>query len=397
MSQPGWKCVPGTVWWLGIFGFLTGASSIIYVTFTPFLLKSLNVDMEFLGFIGGLSEAIAMASRAFIGVLSDRWGGRKAFIVVGGLLYCLGRYLLVEASHVNTVIFARLFDRFGNGIQANPRDALVGDITPKAHQGVSYGLRLGITFAGPVVGALCALPFLMYTSTTIPFRSIFFYGAIPSFLALFCLIFFVKDYKFTPKKRSILQEIRCFPAMFWKVMGLNIFFNSMNFCITFPLILMDQYNVPCYYNLWIMVIQNLLASITSLFIGPKLFQYATHRILFGFIALGGLANIILMLSSSLTMIFLGITCFGFYLGGISTIISAMMTRSLPSHLLGTGFGLINLGSGLVFLISNTTMGRLWDYGGQTYAFGYCVILSVLYSVVMGIIHAKNRTFLDYKL
>ncbi len=54
--------------------------------------------------------------------------------------------------YLSSVVTAKILDRLGNGIQASPRDALVGDLSPQPIRGACYGLRISLGTAGSFFG-----------------------------------------------------------------------------------------------------------------------------------------------------------------------------------------------------------------------------------------------------
>ena len=375
------RLVPSTVWWLGVFGFLTGASSVVYVTLTPlFLRHQLSIDIQTMGIIGGIAESVAMISRAIIGILSDRWGTRKAFLMVGGFLYLLGRGLLVVPSNVYTVSLARFLDRIGNGIQASPRDALVGQITPDSVKGVGYGFRMGVTFAGPVFGALCAVPFLR--EETIPFQQIFLYATFPVIFALVILHYCVEDQRFSSRPVQFFTHLQRFSSTCWKIVGLNTLFQLLNFCGSFVVIMVEQYQSSWQMTFWIMVVQNSTAALVSLCFGHWIQRHSAMRVLLTVSALGFLTNGVLMHSLNLTTAFVGIGFFGLYLGFVQTVFAILMAKHTSKESLGTGFGILHFSSGIAVLLTNTIMGMIWSHtmGGPGAAFGLNALLALLNGV-----------------
>ena len=135
------------------------------------------------------------------------------------------------------VFLGRAFDRLGNGLDATPRDALVGDLAPPQIKGACYGLRESLSRAGSFSGSLLVVGLLWLTQNN--YSLLYWLGSIPTALALIVLLIFVKDpvsEKFQNKKvkkkikfKDILKDILHLPIIFWLTLLLSGLFMISNF------------------------------------------------------------------------------------------------------------------------------------------------------------------------
>jgi len=79
------------------------------------------------GLIEGVAESTASILRVFAGSISDRTGRRKPLMLFGYGLANLTKPLLALSTAWPQVLAIRFGDRFGKGIRAAPRDALIAD------------------------------------------------------------------------------------------------------------------------------------------------------------------------------------------------------------------------------------------------------------------------------
>jgi MFS family permease len=77
-------------------------------------------------------EAFSYVVRMFSGVLSDRMASRKAAITAGFTMGAAAKLAMTFATGVPALFLGKAVDRLGNGVQAAPRDALIGDLSPAA-------------------------------------------------------------------------------------------------------------------------------------------------------------------------------------------------------------------------------------------------------------------------
>jgi MFS family permease len=110
-----------------------------------------------LGLIEGVAESSASLLRVFSGYYSDRIKKRKLPAIGGYGASVLAKGLLLLGSvGWYFVLLSRFLDRVGKGMRTAPRDALISESTPQAHQGKAFGFQRGMDFAGATVGAVAA-------------------------------------------------------------------------------------------------------------------------------------------------------------------------------------------------------------------------------------------------
>jgi MFS family permease len=143
----------------GFTSFFTDVSSeMIYPLLQAFMRFILTGRQAFLGpalgVIEGVAESSASLVRVFSGYFSDRIRQRKLPAIGGYSASVLAKGLLLLGSlGWYFVLLSRFLDRVGKGIRTAPRDALISESTPRAHQGKAFGFQRGMDFAGATLGA----------------------------------------------------------------------------------------------------------------------------------------------------------------------------------------------------------------------------------------------------
>ena len=149
--------LPRTVWILGLISLVNdGASDLIYPLLPLFLTSVLMAGPRALGLIEGIAEATASLLKLVSGVLSDRWGHTKPWIVAGYGTAGLARPLIALASNWPGVLVLRFADRLGKGLRSSPRDALLAAAVAPDQRGLAFGLHRAMDNGGAVLGPLIA-------------------------------------------------------------------------------------------------------------------------------------------------------------------------------------------------------------------------------------------------
>jgi MFS family permease len=149
--------LPRDVWLVGLISLINdSASELIYPLLPLYLGAVLLAGPQALGLIEGLAEAAASLLKLVSGVLSDRSGRSRPWIVAGYGLAGLARPLIALAGSWPVLLLLRLADRVGKGLRSSPRDALLAQAVAADQRGLAFGLHRAMDNAGAVVGPLLA-------------------------------------------------------------------------------------------------------------------------------------------------------------------------------------------------------------------------------------------------
>ncbi len=369
--------LPATVWTLGLVSlFMDASSELIHGLLPVFMRVTLGASMNVIGEIEGVAEAIAQFGKLISGALSDRFGTRKPWLILGYGMSALTKPLFPLAAAIAPVAAARFLDRIGKGIRGAPRDAMLADVTPHRVRGAAYGLRQGLDTAGAIVGPLAASGLLILYADNI--RAALWWAVLPAALCIATLVAFVRE----PEKRSpaasemrpSLRNAAALPFAFWIVTAMAALLTLARFSDAFLILRGTSLGVPLTGAPLILVLMNVVYALSSYPAGAAS-DWAGRKVL---LALGVLAlmaaDAALALAHGMVALGLGVAFWGLHMGLTQGLLSAMVADAAPAHLRGTAFGVFYAVSGIAVLIASAAAGALWDALGAPvpFAAGACL-------------------------
>lgn len=394
--------IPSAVVAIGIAQFLINISSVMIFSLSAVYLKSiLGVGTGLIGFLEGAVEAGAHATKLFSGVISDYFRRRKAIMVVGFALVTLSRPVLAISENFVAVFTARFLDRFGNGIQATPRDALVGDIAPSDIKGACFGLRQSLGTAGSFAGGLIGILAMMWTFNN--FHQVFWIATIPAFLAFVILVIAVKEPKpvplpegeveadtSRPKRHPIrMSDIKRLGKYYWFLIIIEgVFMLSRPTEAFLTLHAHQTFQLADTYIPAILLVYNLTYCLSSYPIGrlaDRMNRYVLLMI--GFAALI-VADIVLAFAPNVWWLFGGVAIWGIQMGISQSIFLTLIDQSVPGDLRGTAFGIFYLTSAVAIILAGTGAGHIAQHFND---FGMTFLISgMVGSVALFLLWALPR-------
>ena len=368
----GWRALPTGIWALG-FGslFMDVSSELIHSLLPVFMVTTLGASMVTVGFIEGVAEATAAIMKVFSGALSDYLGKRKLLMVFGYALGAFTKPIFPLAPTVAWVFGARFFDRVGKGIRGAPRDALVADITPHRLRGAAYGLRQALDSLGALLGPLLAVAFMVRFANDI--RRAMWFAVVPAFLTVALLVLYVRE----PERAAgdggsgkplTLADLRRLPLRYWLVVGLGGFFTLARFSEAFLVLRAQDIGLGLAYVPVVMIVMNVFYAGGAYPAGAAADRVRPRTLLLLGMSLLILADMALAFASSPLVVFVGAALWGLHMALTQGLLSKLVADTAPAELLGTGFGMFNLVSGLALLLASVIAGSLWSAFGAAATF-----------------------------
>lgn len=366
------RALPTAIWALG-FGslFMDMSSELIHSLLPIFMVTALGTSMVMVGIVEGVAEATAAVVKVFSGALSDYFGKRKFLLVLGYALGALSKPLFPLAASVTWVFTARFMDRVGKGIRGAPRDALIADITPSDLRGAAYGLRQALDSVGALLGPLLAVVLMIWFANDI--RTVMWVAVVPAVVTVLLLVVYVREPPRTPvdsapAKPLSFADASSLPLAYWLVVVLGAVLTMARFSEAFLVLRAHDVGLELAYVPLVMIVMNLLYAGAAYPAGAAADRLSSRTLLLLGLALLIAADVVLALASSPLVVFAGAALWGLHMAFTQGLLAKLVADTVPSRLLGTGFGIFNLASGIALLLANVVAGSLWSWYGAPITF-----------------------------
>ncbi len=364
--------IPASIWILGFVSMLMDISSeMIHALLPIYLVTALGASMVTVGIIEGIAEATASITKIFSGALSDRLGNRKWLAAAGYGLAAFTRPVFPLAPTIGWLVAARFVDRIGKGIRGAPRDALVADLSPPGLRGASFGLRQSLDTIGAFLGPLLAIALMWWTSDN--FTAVFWFAALPAFLAVTLIVLAVREPVRPQALRAVrnpvsLAEIGNLGPAFWWVVAVAGVFTLARFSEAFLILRAQNVGLPIMFAPAVLVAMNVVYSLAAYPAGVISDRIGRTAVLAAGMVLLIAACLALALLPSIGGIALGVVLWGLHMGLTQGLLAALVADTAPAELRGTAFGFFNLVGGLAMLAASIIAGSLWDLAGPQTTF-----------------------------
>lgn len=389
--------MPKGIWVLGLGSlFMDLSSELVHSLLPVFLVTTLGVSVLTVGFIEGMAEATAAITKVFSGALSDYLRKRKFLLILGYGLAALTKPIFPLASSAGWVFTARFVDRIGKGIRGAPRDALVSEITPKAHLGAAFGLRQALDSVGALLGPLTAVILMIVFLNDI--RSVLWFAVIPAFIAVAILVFFLKEPAPIPSSAPepiripiTMRDLKLLPKEFWWIVGLGSVFSLARFSEAFLVIRAEGIGLEMAYVPVVMIVMNGLYAAAAFPAGAAADRFDKRKLLLLGLLLLIAADVVLALASTTSTVLIGAAIWGLHMAFTQGLLSKLVADAAPQNLLGTAFGLFNLISGVSLLFASLIAGAMWMTIGASATFFTGAVLATLVVIGLGYESLRNKT------
>ena len=371
-SPTSWRRLPGGIWVLG-FGslFMDISSEMIHSLLPVFMVTVLGASMVTVGFIEGVAEATAAIMKVFSGALSDFLRRRKTLLVVGYAMAAFTKPIFPLAHSVGWVFAARFIDRVGKGIRGAPRDALVGELAPPQMRGAAYGLRQALDSVGAFTGPLLAVGLMVLLADDI--RTVMWFAVVPAFITVALLVFLVREPERAPADARAraplsLADARRLPVRYWKIVLLGAVFTLARFSEAFLVLRAQDVGLQLAYVPLVMIVMNVLYAGAAYPAGAAADRVSARTMVLVGLVLLIVADLVLAAAASPAVVFFGAALWGLHMAFTQGLLAKLVADTAPAELLGTGFGIFNLASGVALLLASVIAGVLWSGFGPSATF-----------------------------
>lgn len=372
--------LPRTVWLLGLVSLFNDATSELLYPLVPLYLASvLMAGPRALGLIEGIAEATASLLKLFSGVLMDRRGNAKGWVVAGYGLAALSRPLFYLAASWPTVLALRFADRVGKGLRTSPRDALLAGTVGENHRGLAFGLHRAMDNAGAVIGPLLAAWLLV---RGVPIKEVFLWAIVPGIITV-ALALAIKAPPVIPaeKHQAFSWKMAGFPSAFKRYLLVLALFTLGNSSNMFLLLRASELGLPDYQVPLLWALVSGVAMVFSVPLSALSDRLGRVRLILSGWLVYGLFYLLLGINGFHTLLLWPLFAFyGLFLAATEGAEKALVADLAPPERLGTAYGWFNLTAGLMLLPASILFGWLWQAVNPFAAFGFsasCALLAAL--------------------
>lgn len=361
--------LPKSVWGIGLVTLLMNVSTIIIFSLSPhYLTAVLGVSTLSLGLFEGVVEAVAWFTRIFAGVISDYMRKRRPLLFLAYGLAAFSRPIFALAPSFMWIFIARSVDRLGNGLQATPREALVGDWAPEGAKGACYGLRQTLGMAGSLLGALGVIFWIQQNG--IMYQTIFWGASLPPLLALVTLAFLVKEPKIgqgsqdssdcpRPRRLFTLSDLKLLKSTYWLTVFVAALFMFSNYSGAFMILQAKSVTESDIMAPLVMIFQNLAAMVTAYPIGRLSDRFDRRKLLAVGFMMTLAANSFFASAGTKAAILAGAALWGGQLGITQSLFMAHIAETTCAQIRGTAFGLYYVIIALSLFSTNVVAGKIF--------------------------------------
>lgn len=377
--------IPATVWQIGFMMCLMNLSFVIAYSFSGLYVKNiLGATALSIGLLEGACETVSYLMKLCSGVISDWLRKRKAVMMFGYGFSVVSKITLGLSSTFGLVFTSKIFERFGNGLQASPRDAIVADVAPCGHIGASYGLKRSLAHTGSVLGGFAGILTMKLTNGN--FQHVFLIASIPAVIAFIILVFFLKEPKIdstksakdelnsakrdqneqntnvpvqkpTEQSKFSIKNLKCLGSAFWSIMLVNAVFmvSRMN-----EQWLILNYNESFVHDVYlaptVMIVMNAGVVLSSYPCGRIGDRINRSSLLFAAIVFMLLADLVMYFAPTTLVMYCGVVLWGVQLGVSQNVFYSLIAENVISSLRGTAFGIYWFINAIAAFIADYTAG-----------------------------------------
>ena len=369
--------LPRNVWVMSATSLLNDISSEMLLNLIPFFLANiLGVRTAVIGLIEGVAETTASLLKIYFGALSDRFGKRKPFAVIGYALSAVTKPLLYFASAWGWVLGVRVADRIGKGIRTAPRDALIADSIDDKQRGLAFGLHraadtlgafLGLGIATFIVWRTQAQASLLSLDT---FKLVVLVSIIPGVLGVLVLASGAREVTGTGTgvevKRLSLNEM---DPRFKYFLFVLVLFTLGNSSDAFILLRGQERGLSILQVMGMSLTFNAIYTVFAGPLGAWSDKVGRRRLILGGWLAYGLVYLGFAFSKTGWEIWALFALYGLYYAATEGAAKALVADLVPQAQRGTAYGLFNAAIGITVLPASLIAGLLWQGLGAWTGFG----------------------------
>ncbi|MCS7300637.1 MAG: MFS transporter [Fimbriimonadales bacterium] len=383
--------IPRPVVALGAVSLMNDASSEMVFPLLPLFLRSLGAPPALIGLIEGVAETTASLLKLFSGWLADRLGKHRQLAFMGYALAAFTRPLLALAATPLQVLGLRFVDRFGKGLRAAPRDALIAVATAPRQRGLAFGFHRAMDNLGAAIGPALASLILLFAPEN--YRLVFLIAAVPALLSLGVFWWGVRDAPIPPRseaKHPLAGARELLRGRFGKYLGCVLVFTLGNSSDAFLLMRAQDVGVPVTLAPLLWMGLNLLRSAFGVYGGWLADRHGRLRTLrWGWLCYALVYASFGFASAPWQIVGLFALYAAFY-ALTEGAERALVADFAPAERSGQAYGLFHFVVGIAALPASVLFGTLWQLYGAPVAFATSAGLALTATLGLSLLAQARR-------
>jgi MFS family permease len=352
-------------------------AEMVFSVWPLYVRNVLGADMAILGLIDGLGDAIVSISQAVSGYISDRIRRRKIFVWTGYLMGGISRLGYAVSASWPQLIPWRILDRSGK-MRSSPRDAIIAEASVDGNRGRNFGILRLMDNLGAFLGVVIAILFLQ----VLGYRNLFLVAAIPSFLAVAVVVFFIREPHADGIKIFKGVRFKDFDANLRLYFILSALLALGTFSYSFLLVAAYSFGFKATTVPFLYLIYTFVAAVGSIPFGRLADRIGRKKVLQFALVCWCLVSIVFMTWHSVYGMVVGFVLYGLFNGSLDPVQRAFVSELASPQFLASTLGGFQLSIGLVSLPASLIAGLLWDRFGSGAPFLFSLVLAVIASILL---------------
>jgi MFS family permease len=372
----------------GLTSFLTDTSVKMVYSVMPMFLLSIGASRTSLALIEGIAESTASLVKALSGFWSDKVGKNKPFMLIGYGLSALIIPLYTFVISPMQVLMLRFIERFGKGIRTAPRDSLIAGSIIAGESGKSFGLQKAMDNSGAIAGPLLA--FIMLSLSPGNYRLIFLLAGIPAILAIFVILFGIKEAKKSKEELFTKFRFKEFPAKYYFFLGIVFIFTLGNSTDALLLVKANEVGVKIALIPMVYLITNAVSVLTSIPVGSIADRFGKEKVLIAGYVIYAVVYYGFGVTTTAGAIIALFALYGLYSAATDGIQKAFISDLIDSNKKGTGLGIYNALLGITLLPASLIAGTLYDKVDSHVPFYFGAVTATISAILMAVFMLINH-------
>ncbi|OFY64813.1 MAG: MFS transporter [Bacteroidetes bacterium RBG_13_42_15] len=372
----------------GLTSFLTDTSVKMVYSVMPMFLMSIGASKTSLALIEGIAESTSALIKALSGFWSDKIGKNKPFMLIGYGLSALIIPLYTFVVSPVQVLVLRFIERFGKGIRTAPRDSLIAGSITAGDSGRSFGLQKAMDNSGAIAGPLIA--FTMLSLLPGNYRLIFLIAGIPALLAIFVIIFGIREARKSRYELFTRFHFRELPVKYYLFLGIIFIFTLGNSTDALLMVKANEVGVKVALIPLVYLVTSVVSVLASIPVGSLADRIGKEKIMITGFLIYAVVYYGFGVTTTTGAIVALFALYGLYSAATDGIQKAFISDMTGKNKKGTGLGIYNALLGITLLPASLIAGLLYDKVNSSIPFYFGAATAAISAILMLVYSLKYK-------